>query len=356
MVADELARRGRNVTFVGSSSPIERRIVPERGYPLWTIHVSGLPRRPCVGQLRAVIRAVWAVVRAAMILRRARPDVVLAGGGFVAAPVAVAARVLGVPVVATEADAHLGLANRIAARHARVLCAAYPLPEHRGKQLVTGRPIEPAFASLDRGSARERLGIDEDARLVAVVGGSGGALHLSEAAYAAFAVDPTAGGEPIHVVHVTGRRDFATFVDRGGHSGRYRLVEYCDDMPALLHAADVVVSRSGGSVFEVAAVGVASVLVPFPAATGDHQSKNAAYFGERGAAVVLPDSDCDATALQAEIDSLLGPGSAVRREQIAGECRKLARPDAAARVADAVDAVLAGTWEPMIASSVGRAA
>jgi UDP-N-acetylglucosamine--N-acetylmuramyl-(pentapeptide) pyrophosphoryl-undecaprenol N-acetylglucosamine transferase len=336
-VANELRERGHNVTFVGSSGPVEARVVPALGYTLHTIAISGLPRKLGVGQLLAVIRALTATFTALRIVRAVRPDVVLAGGGFVAAPVAVAAWLRRTPIVATEADAHLGLANRISARFARALCSAYPLHEFRSKQQVTGRPVDPAFAATDRKEGRQRMGIAADARVLAVVGGSGGATHLSEAVYEAFADDPTAGGEPITVVHVAGFRDFDDFAGRGPTSERYSLLQYCDDMPALFAAADLVISRAGGSVFELAAARRASILVPFPHATGDHQTKNAQHFVERAAAVMVPNAQASAERLQREVDALLAPERDAVRTAMEQEVSLLARPNAAADIADAIE-------------------
>ncbi|MCW2923966.1 MAG: UDP-N-acetylmuramate--L-alanine ligase, partial [Thermoleophilia bacterium] len=260
------------------------------------------------------------------------------------APAAVAARLLRIPVVTTEADAHLGLANRISGRLSRRLCTAYPLPRMRRRQEVVGRPVEPRFATLaaqgraGRDAARDALGVPHDALVVTIVGGSGGATRLNESAYGAWGADadPRVDGRELWVVHVTGRRDHPGLAGRTYGSDRYRLVEYCDDMPALLVGADLVVSRPGGSVFELAAVGRASILVPSPHVTGDHQTRNAAWFGDRGAAVVVTDADLEPDRLRSEVEALLCAAGEDRLGELERRIAGMARPDAAARIATIV--------------------
>ncbi|MCW2974179.1 MAG: UDP-N-acetylglucosamine--N-acetylmuramyl-(pentapeptide) pyrophosphoryl-undecaprenol, partial [Thermoleophilia bacterium] len=295
-VADELRTAGHHVEFAASSGRRDADVIGARGYESHLFAIGGLPRRPGVGQVVAVARAVRAVFTCAGIVRRMRPDVVLAGGGFVAAPAAIAARLTRVPVVATEADAHLGLANRMAGRVARRMCTAYPLRQLRTKQEVTGRPVDGAFFEATRWDARAAWGLAEDDLVLAVVGGSGGATHLNDELHAAWGSDPDprVGERPLTIIHVSGRRDHPGLVERGIASERYRLLEYCDDMPGLLAAADLVVSRPGGSVFELAAVGRAAVLVPSPHVTADHQTLNARHFADRGAARLVLDSELDA--------------------------------------------------------------
>jgi UDP-N-acetylmuramate--alanine ligase len=343
-VADELRDAGHTVTFAASSGRRDEELLERAGYESDLFAIGGLPRRPGIAQLRAIARAIGAVPASARIVRRRRPDVLLAGGGFVSAPVAIAARLLRVPVVTTEADAHLGLANRISGRLSRRLCTAYPLPRLRGRQEVVGRPVGRAFVELAeaggpaRRAARERLEIPGDARVLLLFGGSGGATNLNDAVHGAWGsdADPRVAGELLWVVHVAGRRDFPDYVEAGIASDRYRLVEYSDDMPTLLAAADLVVCRPGGSVFELATIGRAAVLVPSPNVTGNHQAANARWFVDHGAAAIVEDEALDATSLRVIVDDLLGPGGDDRRDALEVGMRGLARPWAAARVATIV--------------------
>lgn len=343
-VADELRDAGHDVAFAASSGRRDADMIGLHGYEADLFAIGGLPRRPGLAQVRAITRATLAVFACLRIVRRRRPDVLLAGGGFVSAPVALAARLLRIPVVATEADAHLGLANRISGRLARRLCSAYPLPQLRLRQEVVGRPVARRFFELagqgreGHGAARDALGLPREGRVLAVVGGSGGATRLNEATWAAWGgdPDPRAGSEPLWVVHVSGRRDHPGLAARGIASERYRLLEYCDSMPELLVAADLVVSRPGGSLFELAATASAAVLVPSPHVTGDHQTRNARWFTERGGGVLVTDAELDADRLRLLAEELLAPEADERRARLASGMAALARPWAAARIATIV--------------------
>ena len=340
-VADELRAAGHEVRFAASRGRRDHLLLAEHGYDADLFTIGGLPRRPGLAQLRAIGRALLAVIACMRIVRRTRPDVLLAGGGFVSAPAAIAAWMRGVPVVTTEADAHLGLANRIAGRLSRRLCTAYPLPTMRRRQEVVGRPVGARFVERvaepeqGRGAARAALGIPADARVLAVVGGSGGALRLNEATWEAWGrdPDPRVGDEPLWILHVSGLRDFGMFEAKGLASERYRLLDYCDDMPGLIAAADLVVTRPGGSVFEFAVLRRAAVLVPSPWVTGNHQERNAEWFTSRGAGELVADSELDGARLLSIAGRLLAPSGDAHRALLAANMGSLARPHAAATVA-----------------------
>ncbi len=343
-VADELRAAGHDVSFAASRGRRDEELVSSAGYDAELFAISGLPRRPGVAQLRAIGQAIGAVFSSLRIVRRQRPDVVLAAGGFVSAPVAIAAKAMRVPVVATEADAHLGLANRISGRMSRRLCTAYPLPNLRMRQEVTGRPVSRRFVELGGGcerirrDARAQLEIPLDGRVLLVFGGSGGATRLNESTHDAWGSDPDPriDGEPLWIVHVSGHRDHADVAQRGIASNRYRLLEYSDDMPTLIAAADLVVCRPGGSVFELAAIGRAAVLVPSPHVTGDHQAANARWFVEQGAAAIADDSSIHAATLRSIVHDLLAASGDERRHALERAMRDVARPRAAGRIATIV--------------------
>jgi UDP-N-acetylglucosamine--N-acetylmuramyl-(pentapeptide) pyrophosphoryl-undecaprenol N-acetylglucosamine transferase len=323
-VADALRAEGAEVTFVGGGRA-EAQLVPTAGFPLHTISAEGLSRSNPLRALRALALAAAAVPRARSLLARLAPDAVMGGGGYVAGPVGLAALTLRIPLVLTEADSHLGLTNRMLAPFARRVCLAFPLPGHDGSRYrVTGRPIPPP--AQDRLAARRRFGIEPDATCVLVFGGSLGARSINLAAVEAFA------GAPFHVLHVSGRRDHPELVARGLPAD-YDLREYLDlaDFADALAAADLVVARSGGSVFEIAAHGLPAILVPYPHASGDHQSANARWMSDAGAAVVIPDAELTGPRLGGEVAALLADPS--RLTAMAAAARSLAHPDAAREVA-----------------------
>jgi UDP-N-acetylglucosamine--N-acetylmuramyl-(pentapeptide) pyrophosphoryl-undecaprenol N-acetylglucosamine transferase len=323
-VADALRAEGAEVEFIGGERA-EAQLVPAAGFPLHTIAVAGLHRRNPLRAMRALALAAAAVPRARALLRRLAPDAVMGGGGYVAGPVGVAALSMRIPLVLTEADSHLGLTNRLLAHLARRVCLAFALPGRDGARYrVTGRPTPSPVH--DRLVARARFGIEPDATCVLVFGGSLGARSINLAAIDAFA------GAPFHVLHVSGRRDHAELAARGLPVD-YDLREYLPlgDFADALAAADLVVARAGGSVFEIAAHGLPAVLIPYPHASADHQSANARWMSDAGAAVVIDDADLSGARLGGEVAALLADREHLRAMSAAAA--SLARPDAARDVA-----------------------
>ena len=285
-VADALTSRGAHVTFAGSPDRVEARLVPEAGYELDTFRITGLPRRPSVELARALLLAGSAPHACRRILRNRRPDVVLGAGGFVAGPMVFAASTLRIPAALTEADAHLGLANRLAAPFARRLLLAYPLETRwRRKSRVVGRPI-PRAQAVTQAEAREIFELPPDGPVLGVFGALAGAKALNE-----LVVDTWGAGGPA-ILHQTGRRDYA-LVKRRVTRPDYRVIAETDRFAAALTACDLVVSRSGSSVWEIAAAGRAAVLVPYPFATGDHQALNAQHFVQAGGAILVRELELD---------------------------------------------------------------
>jgi UDP-N-acetylglucosamine--N-acetylmuramyl-(pentapeptide) pyrophosphoryl-undecaprenol N-acetylglucosamine transferase len=320
------------VTFAGTPDRVESQLVPEAGFELDTFPVSGLPRSPSAAQLRAAWRASAAPAHCFRILGRRRPDVVLGGGGFVAGPMILAARLRGIPAALTEADAHLGLANRLAAPFAKRLFLAYEIPGRDGARVrVVGRPIPVAHQGATRAEGREHFGPDPDAPVVAVFGALAGARSLNELAVSAW------GSAGPAVLHVCGERDYESLRPRVARED-YVLLPQTDRFGAALAAADVAVSRAGGTVWELAAAGTPAILVPYPHATADHQTQNARHFERGGGAIVVPDAEI--ARVPALVDELLGDPArlaAMRDAMLA-----LARPNAANEIADELVALARG--------------
>jgi UDP-N-acetylglucosamine--N-acetylmuramyl-(pentapeptide) pyrophosphoryl-undecaprenol N-acetylglucosamine transferase len=312
------------VTFAGTPDRVESRLVPEAGFPLDTFSVSGLPRRPSAAQLRAAWLASAAPAHCLAILRRRRPDVVLGAGGYVAGPMVVAARLARIPAAVTEADAHLGLANRLAAPFAQRLLLAYAIPGRDGRKVrVVGRPIPLTHLGATQAEGRARFALPADQPVVAVFGALAGARSLNEMAIAAW------GESGPCVLHVCGERDYEALRPRVARDG-YVLVAQTDHFGEALAAADLAVSRAGGTVWELAAAGIPAILVPYPYATADHQTLNARHFERGGGAVVVADADVE--RVPSLVDELLADGG--RRAAMREAMLALARPDAAEAVAD----------------------
>ena len=319
------------MTFAGSPDRVEARLVPEAGYPFDPFRVSGFPRRPSLELARSLLRAGAAPRACRRILRSRQPDVVLGAGGYVAGPMVLAAATLGIPAALTEADAHLGLANRLAAPFAKRLFLAYPI-DVRGqrKVRVVGRPIPARSQPVDQRAARETFELPLDATVLGVVGALAGARALNE-----FAVE-TWGEEGPAILHVTGVRDFE-LVRRRVRRPDYRIVAETERFGAALSATDLVLARSGSTVWEIAACGRPAIFVPYPFATADHQARNAEHFVHAGGAIMVRELDLD--DVPELVRTLLADGR--RRGQMADAMLRAARPEAAATIADELLALAA---------------
>jgi UDP-N-acetylglucosamine--N-acetylmuramyl-(pentapeptide) pyrophosphoryl-undecaprenol N-acetylglucosamine transferase len=322
-VAEALQRRGGLVTFAGSPDRVEARLVPEHGYEFDPFAVSGLPRRPGTELVRALGKALAAPAACRSILRRRKPDAVLGAGGFVAGPMVLAARIERIPCAVTEADAHLGLANRLAAPLAERVFLALPLGLQGEKYRAVGRPIPAASRPVGREEARSRLGLAGDARVLLVFGGSLGARLLNDLALDAWAESGPA------VIHLCGERDYSELQGRASRPD-YILRPFIEEIGVAYGAADVVLARAGGSVWELAAAGLPAVLVPGAFATGQHQEKNARWFADAGGAVVVPEAE--AARAPRVVEELLGDPD--RLAAMAAAMRAVAKPDAAEEIAD----------------------
>jgi UDP-N-acetylglucosamine--N-acetylmuramyl-(pentapeptide) pyrophosphoryl-undecaprenol N-acetylglucosamine transferase len=329
-VADALSERGADVEFIGGERA-EAELVPVAGYPFHALKVQGMDRSNPLRAARAVLLAARATARARGLLKRIGADAVLGGGGYVAGPVGLAAKTLGLPLVLTEADSHLGVSNRMLAPFAARVCLAFPIEGRRGaKWLVTGRPVPRGTEGGDQAAARARLGVPPDEPCLLVFGGSLGARRLNDAALEAFGT-----AAPCSVLHAAGRRDYEALRTRLAELGsppHYRLFPYVEPFADALAAADLAAARAGGSVFELAAAGLPSILVPYPHATGNHQAANARFMERAGAAVVIPDAELDGPRLAREVGGLLAAPQ--RMAEMSNAAAAVAKPDAAKRVAE----------------------
>lgn len=333
-VADALRAEGAEVAFLGARGRAEAAMVPAAGYEIDLLDLRGLDRRNPVRAAGALRLAAAAVPAARRALRARGAEAVLGGGGYVAGPGGLAALSLGLPLVLTEADRHLGLTNRMLAARARRVCLAFPIAGRAGERyLVTGRPVPAAIGEADRGSARARFGIAAGDDCLLVFGGSQGARSINLGALEAFA-GADAAERDLHVLHISGSRDYETArrrLEAGKQVPRYTLIEFEPDLADALAACDLVLARAGGSIFELAAAGRPAILVPYPHASGRHQHANADWMAEAGAALVLEDSELTPARLRGLVAGLFGDRE--RLAAMAAASRSLARPDAAQRVA-----------------------
>jgi undecaprenyldiphospho-muramoylpentapeptide beta-N-acetylglucosaminyltransferase len=352
-VARALVERGHpagTVELYGSRRGQEATTWPALEFPYTLLPGRGIRRslRPAAlwANLGALAGLVWACARALGSFARHRPRVVVIVGGYASFPAGLAAVLTRVPLVALSTDAVPGAVNRLLGRFAAANAVAFAgtgLPRTH----VTGTPVVPELASLERTpagqqAARRELGLPDDRKTVAAAGGSLGALRINRAVAELAVSWGTCGGLALY--HVTGRRDYAEFgaggaatADRDGRGLCYRVVPFEDDMPRFYAAADVCVTRAGAmTVAELLVAGVPAILVPLPGAPDDHQTRNAEALVGIGAAVRIPDGEFDGHRLAQELEDLLADPARLRAMSEAA--RRHGHPDAAARVAELVDA------------------
>ena len=320
------------MTFAGSPRRAEARLVPEAGFELDTFRVSGLPRRPGLAQAHAMLHALAAPAACDRILARRKPDVVLGAGSFVGGPMVLAAARRRIPAALTEADAHLGLANRLAAPFAKRVFLAFPIDGYDPpKYEVLGRALPANAHPLPRAEARAQLGLPTEGPVLLVAGARAGARSLNELAVEAF------GASGPVVLHVSGERDYESLRQRVSRPD-YVLVPVLDGLGAAYGAADLALMRSGSTVWELAAAGLPAVLVPYPFATADHQTKNARYFQTAGGAILLPETELGRAP--EVVRSLLD--NQRRLEEMRAAMLRAAKPDAAERIAEELIALARG--------------
>jgi UDP-N-acetylglucosamine--N-acetylmuramyl-(pentapeptide) pyrophosphoryl-undecaprenol N-acetylglucosamine transferase len=312
------------VTFAGSPDRVEARLVPEAGYELDTFRISGFPRRPSPALARSLLLAGAAPRACRRILRARKPDVVLGAGGYVAGPMVFAASTLRIPTALTEADAHLGLANRLAAPFARRIFLAYPIEtRYRAKTRVVGRPLPARSKPVPQDEAREIFELPAGVPVLGVFGALAGAKSLNDF------VAETWGRRGPAILHVTGRRDYDAVRKRVKRDD-YRVLAETERFGAAISATDLVLARSGSTVWEIAAAGRPAILVPYPFATGDHQALNAQHFVRAGGAIMVRELDLE--DVPDLVRSLLDDPE--RRRQMSDAMLRAARPDAAETIAD----------------------
>ena len=328
-----LRERGWSIVWLGTQRGIEARLVPAQGIPVEWLSVSGLRGKGLLTLAAAPFRLALALVQALRAVHRHAPQVVLGAGGFASGPGGVAAWMLGRPLVVHEQNAVAGLTNRVLARLAKRVLEGFPDSFGRGVRAErVGNPVRPEIVAIAP-PARRYAGREGRARLL-VFGGSQGSQRLN-------AVVPAALGElPAElrpeVLHQTGAKG----LDDTLRAYRTRGVDadvraFIDDMASAYGWADLAVCRSGAlTVAELAAAGVPAVLVPFPAAVDDHQTRNAEYVVAQGAAVLLPESTLTPVSLAAALRELLEAGRP-RLERMAQAARGAAITDADQRLADA---------------------
>jgi len=338
-VADVLRERGVPVVWVGTKRGLEAKVVPDAGIPIRWIAVAGLRGKGVLGRITGPIRLFWSILQSLFIVVTQRPRAVLGMGGFVTGPVGIAAKVLGRPLVLHEQNAVAGLTNRKLARFASTVFSAMPNAFHESVNAITvGNPLRSeieSFANEKHQTSTSKNESDEHVLNVLVVGGSQGAQVLNNV----FPDVVKRLNFSIKLVHQTGLSMYETVQDRydspNKNSHDVCVTKFIKNMPEAYRSADVVVCRSGAmTVSELSAMSLPSVLVPFPHAVDDHQTKNAEFLQQAGAAVLIPQPELDADRLVNVLTELSNNPKKLHDMGIAA--RACHRSAAAEKVADAL--------------------
>ena len=328
-----LQRRGYDIVWLGTQQGIEARLVPAAGIPVEWLSVSGLRGKGAATLLAAPFRLLVAIGQAMRAIRRHQPRVVLGAGGFASGPGGIAAWLLGRPLVVHEQNAVAGLTNRVLARFARRVLEGFPGSFGSGVRAErVGNPVRPEIVAI--APPERRYAGREGAVRLLVFGGSQGAARLNAVLPAAIGELPAALRPA--VLHQTGKHNFEETVQAYRSRGIEADVRpFIDDMASAYGWADLAVCRSGAlTVTELAAAGVPAILVPFPAAVDDHQTRNAQYAVQAGAAKLLPEGDLTPISLAAMLRALLEAGRPLL-SRMAVAARASAIVDADERLADA---------------------
>ncbi len=318
---------------------MESELVERAGYAFRRLDAPGFRRKLSPELVTNAYKINRAAKRAGAWLDEFKPDVGIGFGGAVTFPVIRTAKARGVPVVIQEQNVVPGMANRYLGRLADAIAIAGPAAKKgwpKSKRLVvTGNPIRLDRLTTDRGEARRELELPETGRVVTIFGGSQGARHLNNEAVRAYAA---LAGPQTAILHLTGARDFGDIVNAWSAAGanpHVKMLPYLDDMGLAYRASDLVICRAGASTLaELAAYGVPAVLIPYPYAANDHQTKNAAVAVNAGAAAVLPDAELTAASLSALVGELLSDSQ--KLTDMAKAAVAAGYPDAATKLANLV--------------------
>lgn len=327
-VADVLHQQGHQITWLGTRSGMESRLVSQAKYPMQYIRVQGLRGHGMVRWLFAPVKLLLAVTQALRVVIKLRPNVVLGMGGFASGPGGVAAWLLRRPLIIHEQNAAPGLTNRMLSKLATTVLEAFPHSLAAAK--LTGNPVRKAITALPL--PKERYAQRNDDLRILILGGSQGAMVLNE--MIPVALSKICGQRPLQIWHQCGERhlDATTNIYRDVNV-QAKVAAFVDDMAEAYAWADLVICRAGAlTISEIAAAGVASMLVPFPYAVDDHQTKNAQWLAGSGAAILMPQSECSAESL---VDALqhLFIGGRDGLLVMAEKARQLAEPEATNKVA-----------------------
>ncbi len=351
-LAEELTKRGHHVTFFGQTAKLEGTLVPQAGFDFSPIRVTGFDRSRPWTLVSALVRMGKARrVIGEHFSQAGRPDVAVGFGAYVELPLMSWCEKNGVPYVLHEQNSVPGLANKTSARGAATVCVSLPVAcsafkDRVGAQtslVVTGNPVRQSVINADAAAGRTSFGVPANKTMLLVFGGSLGARHLNEGVVAL--KDQILAREDVFVIHSTGKDLYESVVSdlalTEDEARRWRVMPYIDNMGEALAASDLVLSRAGASsIAEIAALAVPSILVPYPQATADHQTTNARYLVDAGAAVLVPDARIGEPEFSQALLGLLDDPD--RRSAMRASAKGLGQDRAAVLLAEQVEIAARG--------------
>ena len=311
-IADYLKNDG-EIFYVGNPRNLEFDIVKQKGYKFLPVSVQGMPRKACLDLLKWSIQLGFAVVKGFYYILKYKPDVIFGTGGYVSAPVLIAAAVLKTPFVMHDCDAQPGLVTRYLSPYASGVSLAFECAQNfinNENCYITGNPLRDGFKKLSKQEARRTLGL-EDKLTLCIMGGSQGAKSINSASVEI--LKTLSQKYNMQIIFQTGKKKFSAVEERlavlypeYANDKNIIIKPYFDDMVSVLKASDIAVSRAGSlSISELCASGIAPIFVPYPHAAADHQRKNARFMEEKGAGIYIEDDEITPDILLDTIEALI---------------------------------------------------
>lgn len=325
------------ILFVGTRDRMEWQAVPDAGYNIKSVWISGFHRRLTPQNLLFPLKLITSLIQSRSILKKFQPDIVVSCGGFAAGPVGWVAAKMNIPVVIQEQNSFPGVTNRLLSKHAERIFTAFEAAEEflpKEKITLTGNPVRSGMDVEDKTDALKHFGFSKDKPVLLVLGGSGGALALNNAMEQA--LDQLHNQLGIQIIWQCGDKYYdrlSSNIDKADYPN-LKLLGYIDKMPAAYGAADLVLTRAGaGTCSELMMIGKPSILVPSPNVAGDHQTKNAKSMVQNGASVLIDESELKETITD-NIDRLIFDTTALN--QMSAAALSLAKPEAAHEIAESL--------------------
>lgn len=340
------------IEYVGTKKGLETRLVPREGYKLHTVKVRGFSRSLSLANIDAAVKAITSVWEAKRIIKEFKPDIVIGTGGYVCWPVLKAAAKMGIPTAVHEQNVVVGLTVRMLTKYVDKVMISFEssvkffdCPE---KVVLTGNPIKSEMLRISREEARAEIGFDEKTPMILSYGGSLGAMMINKNVLEV--IESFSEKNDVYHIHATGKGEWQEIKEkllaRGYEDhedyvtkGKVTVREYIYDMPTLLAASDIVISRAGAmTMSELAAMEKAAIIIPSPNVTNNQQYKNAAVFEKAGGAILIQEKDLTEEKLKNELKALIdNPG---KLESLKENIKQFAILDSLSRINDVVKELL----------------